>query len=110
MRAKTLSFERGQDPKKAMDLGVKNKFMDLLPKSSQLGEEFKRIEAVLLDPKTEIIVSQGTIMIINIRLPESKMNYFFFQTMKTYLNSHHPRKLYIDQNEPIENELVLYLI
>ena len=119
MRAKTINevqnFERGIDPKRALDIGVKNKFIDLLPKSSQLEEEFKRIEAVLLDPKTEIIIAQGTIPIIEInmnkitiRMKESKMNYFFFQTLKIYLNSHHPRKLYIDHDQTTDNELVLY--
>ena len=112
MRAKTINevqnFERGIDPKRALDIGVKNKFIDLLPKSSQLEEEFKRIEAVLLDPKTEIIIAQGTIPIITIRMKESKMNYFFFQTLKRYLNSHHPRKLYIDHDQTTDNELVLY--
>ena len=112
MRAKTINevqnFERGIDPKRALDIGVKNKFIDLLPQSSQLEEEFKRIEAVLLDTKTEIIIAQGTIPIITIRMTESKMNYFFFQTLKRYLNSHHPRKLYIDHDQTTDNELVLY--
>jgi len=104
MRAKQIQFERGQDPKNAMDLGIKKKFYELLPSTLTSGstsmykQEWNRIREFLEDPQTEIIFGETdfneSAIVITIKRPPSKLNWFVWEFISNLLTKFHPRILF----------------
>jgi hypothetical protein len=102
MRAKRIEFERGMDPKKAMNLGVKDKFYELLPSSldstSMYKEEWNKLKEFFEDPQTDITFSETDFnentIVITIKRPPSKLNWFVWEFIADLLTKFHPRILF----------------
>jgi hypothetical protein len=100
---KMNNFERGQDPKEAMNLGLKNKFIQLFPKSLGGGfsNSWKKIKEIIQEPTTQISFEPDLTTLylyhgtnktrIRLILPEHKMNYFFFEGIQTIIDAHSPK-------------------
>jgi hypothetical protein len=98
MRAKSINFERGLDPKQAMDLGnerFKKEVVSLLPQIED--QEKQNFLEFILDPTTQIKKQTdpeyGEIFVMT--LPENRFNKFFFYSFNSYLNSRNPRNIRI---------------
>lgn len=104
MRAKSINFERGQDPKKAMKLGVKDRFYEFFPSSlvngsgSMYREEWERLKGFLDDSQTDISFSETDFnenaIVITIKRPPSKLNWFVWEFIADLLTKFHPRVLF----------------
>jgi len=103
MRAKQINFERGVEPKKALNLGVKHKLYELLPKTLTGGGamyqiEWIRLKEFLEDPQTEISFDETdfneNVIVITIKRPKSQLNWFVWEYIVGLLGKFHPRDLY----------------
>ena len=133
MRAKLISekfdFERGRDPKEVLDIGIKKEFFQYFPKSledsvSHFYKIWKRVKAVINDPKTQVIFSEENISrsgrptedgfknhFMTIKLDKGNpLNPFFFQTLAQILNSHSPIQLYQTTSEEENDDEKTYYI
>lgn len=95
-----LDFERGVDPIEAMNLGLKNKFIQLFPKNLEKNQggfstSWKKIKEIIHEPATQISFKPDPTItdktIIKLILPEHKMNYFFFEGIQAIIDAHSPK-------------------
>ena len=103
---KLHNFERSQEPLKTLGIGVKNKFYDLMPHSilssaSDFREDWFKIKEILdkptsniqfINPLKEVKIREDK-PYVSISLPFDPLNWFFFKSILSILDSHSPKKL-----------------
>ena len=126
MRAKKINevqnFERGLDPKQAMDIGniqEKKKLIAMMadpgtfPSGDERKAEYKSIIKVILDPNTQVkfmakhedISGDRRIVIV---LPQHKLNVFFFESLFNNLSRNNDVESYHWDN-PDFNMMNIYI-
>ena len=113
-----INFERGQDPLKSMDIGIKNRFLKLFPKylesgDSQTFKDWKKIQEIILDTTTGVSFKPDPKITdkvqITLTLPEHRMNYFFFEGIQNIIDSNSPKTLYVVQYDNKKMNFFYYL-
>jgi hypothetical protein len=124
---KLQNFERGQDPKEAMGIGVKKRFFEYFPtcpsrENSEIDYElWQNIKRIINKTTTEVTfdykITKGKLYnksiptknyFMTIKLPVNEMNIFFFRYLQIIIDAHTPKKLYhfvLDK----DNEVTYYI-
>ncbi len=117
-----LGFERGQDPKTAMDIGQardKKKLIALMsdpskyPSNDDAKAQYKYMIEVIMKPTTRIqfmkkhedISGTGRILVT---LPPSLINAFFFEALSKSVVADHDAESYVWDN-PTDNTLNIWI-
>jgi len=110
----TVNFERGQDPKDAMEIGQardKKKLLAMMsdpskfPSSGDAKTKFEYMVKVIKDPITKVSSGEGR---INITLPPSPINVFFFSALEENLGRMYDIESYPWDN-PEENTMIIWV-
>jgi hypothetical protein len=116
----TINFERGQDPKNAMEIGQvrdKKKLISMMsdpgkfPSSDTAKIKFDYMIKVIKDPSTKVVFERfdesrpGRIIIT---LPPSLINVFFFSSMEENLGRTYDIEAYPWDN-PENNSMMIWI-